>query len=184
MARITIEDCLGKIDNHFKLILIASHRARQLQQGVAPRIQAGNEKSGIIALREIAAGLVDEEILNDPLIKDDTADKELAELIRHETANEHLPAALDDGLAKNLDISNEKADLLAVSENSVVAGKGAGSWLSPDATEDIAGIRSDDNSFDHLKAGGSPEADDVLEKKLSDSEKALADKLLKEQPGE
>lgn len=75
---------MENIPNHFKLILVASRRARQLQDGAAPKVEdAGNEKPNIVALREIAAGVVNEEVLDEPLIKDATADEELAELIAH-----------------------------------------------------------------------------------------------------
>ncbi len=88
MARITIEDCLEKISNHFQLVLVASRRARQLQEGSTPRIEDSGEKSSIIALREIAAGLVGKEVFTEPLIKDATADSELAELINHGLMNQ------------------------------------------------------------------------------------------------
>lgn len=64
MARITIEDCLDKVDNRFELILVASKRARQLAKGIAePTVAVENDKPTILALREIAAGNVDKDIL-------------------------------------------------------------------------------------------------------------------------
>jgi len=61
MARITIEDCLDNIDNRFKLVLTATKRARQIAHGAEPMLEEENDKPTVIALREIAAGLVDEE---------------------------------------------------------------------------------------------------------------------------
>ena len=61
MARITVEDCLDNIDNRFKLVLTATKRARQIGHGAEPMIDAENDKPTVIALREIAAGLIDEE---------------------------------------------------------------------------------------------------------------------------
>jgi DNA-directed RNA polymerase subunit omega len=61
MARITIEDCLNNIDNRFKLVLTATKRARQISHGAEAMIDEENDKPTVIALREIAAGLVDEE---------------------------------------------------------------------------------------------------------------------------
>jgi DNA-directed RNA polymerase subunit omega len=61
MARITIEDCLDNIDNRFKLVLTATKRARQISHGAEAMIDEENDKPTVIALREIAAGLVDEE---------------------------------------------------------------------------------------------------------------------------
>jgi len=64
MARITVEDCLDKVDNRFELVMIASKRARQLQiQGKDPMLPVDNDKPTVIALREIADGLVNAEIL-------------------------------------------------------------------------------------------------------------------------
>jgi DNA-directed RNA polymerase subunit omega len=61
MARITIEDCLDNIDNRFKLVLTATKRARQISHGAEAMIDEENDKPTVIALREIAAGLVDEQ---------------------------------------------------------------------------------------------------------------------------
>ena len=64
MARITVEDCLDKVDNRFELVMVSSKRARQLQiDGKDPMVSVNNDKSTVIALREIADGLVDAEIL-------------------------------------------------------------------------------------------------------------------------
>ena len=58
MARITVEDCLEHVENRFDLVLLASRRARQLSQGADPLVPAENDKPTVIALREIAEGLV------------------------------------------------------------------------------------------------------------------------------
>lgn len=64
MARITVEDCLDKVDNRFQLVMISSKRARQIQTGGKdPLVPADNDKPTVIALREIAEGLVDASIL-------------------------------------------------------------------------------------------------------------------------
>ncbi|MEI8055565.1 MAG: DNA-directed RNA polymerase subunit omega [bacterium] len=63
MARITVEDCLKNVDNRFELVLIASKRARQIALGSTPLVSADNDKPTVIALREIAAGLVNSDIL-------------------------------------------------------------------------------------------------------------------------
>jgi len=65
MARITVDDCLEHIPNRFQLTLVAAFRSRQLANGVEPLIDVAgsNDKSSVIALREIAAGLVGSEIL-------------------------------------------------------------------------------------------------------------------------
>ena len=61
MARITIEDCLENIGNRFELVLTATKRARQIAHGAEPMIEEENDKPTVIALREIAAGLIDSE---------------------------------------------------------------------------------------------------------------------------
>ena len=61
MARITVEDCLDRIDNRFEMVLTATKRARQIANGAEPLVEEENDKPTVIALREIADGLVDPE---------------------------------------------------------------------------------------------------------------------------
>ena len=64
MARITVEDCVSKIPNHFDLTLTAARRARQLENGTSPLVDdVRNNKPTVTALREIAAGQIADEIL-------------------------------------------------------------------------------------------------------------------------
>jgi DNA-directed RNA polymerase subunit omega len=65
MARITVEDCLKNVDNLFDMVMIAAKRARRLANGAEPLVERENDKPTVIALREIAAGLINEEILQD-----------------------------------------------------------------------------------------------------------------------
>lgn len=60
MARVTIEDCLTNLENRFKLVLLASTRARQLSHGATEFVPRGKDKDTVVALREIAAGHVTE----------------------------------------------------------------------------------------------------------------------------
>ena len=64
MARITVEDCLPHINNRFDLTLAATYRARQLANGSQPMVEASRDKPTVVALREVAQGLVGREILN------------------------------------------------------------------------------------------------------------------------
>ncbi|MDO5356090.1 MAG: DNA-directed RNA polymerase subunit omega [Conchiformibius sp.] len=65
MARITVEDCIGKIPNHFDLTLAAARRARQLENGSSPLVDdVRHNKATVTALREIAAGQIGMEILS------------------------------------------------------------------------------------------------------------------------
>lgn len=65
MARVTVEDCLENVDNRFELVRLASRRARQIAMGKEPLVDPENDKPTVIALREIAAGLIDEQILDE-----------------------------------------------------------------------------------------------------------------------
>lgn len=65
MARVTVEDCLDKVDNRFQLVLVATKRARQVATGAAPMVDGENDKPTVIALREIADGHVDRGILDE-----------------------------------------------------------------------------------------------------------------------
>ncbi len=59
MARVTVEDCLEHVDNRFELIMVASRRARQIANDeVDPLVPVENDKPTVVALREIAEGLL------------------------------------------------------------------------------------------------------------------------------
>ncbi len=64
MARVTVDDCLKRINNRFQLTLAATYRARQLATGSTPQVEAERDKPTVVALREIAAGKVGLEVLN------------------------------------------------------------------------------------------------------------------------
>ena len=54
MARVTVEDCVDKVENRFELVLVASHRARMIASGSALTVDRDNDKNPVVALREIA----------------------------------------------------------------------------------------------------------------------------------
>lgn len=61
MARVTVEDCLEFVDNRFDLVLLAAKRARRIARDeVVPKIEAGNDKPTVLALREIGLGLINQ----------------------------------------------------------------------------------------------------------------------------
>ena len=84
MARITVEDCLDRVDNRFDLVLLACKRARQLTRGVDPLLPWENDKATVVALREIADGLVTYESVKEPEEKEVSIDEELAAALRAE----------------------------------------------------------------------------------------------------
>jgi DNA-directed RNA polymerase subunit omega len=65
MARITVEDCLDNIENIFEMVLVAAKRARRVAHGADPMVELENDKPTVIALREIAEGLVGPSILEE-----------------------------------------------------------------------------------------------------------------------
>jgi DNA-directed RNA polymerase subunit omega len=68
MARVTVEDCLDKVDNRFQLVLLGSKRARHLSRHRDDaKLPWGADKPTVLALREIAAGLITREYLKEPV---------------------------------------------------------------------------------------------------------------------
>jgi DNA-directed RNA polymerase subunit omega len=63
MARVTVEDCLDKVDNRFELVLSATRRARQLANGKEALVDWENDKPTVVALREIAEGRIGREVI-------------------------------------------------------------------------------------------------------------------------
>jgi DNA-directed RNA polymerase subunit omega len=99
MARITVEDCLDRVDNRFDLVLLACKRARQLTRGVDPLVAWENDKATVVALREIADGLVTIETVQEPEEKEVSIDEELAAALRAEMGpivNDDLSAPDED----------------------------------------------------------------------------------------
>lgn len=97
MARVTVEDCLEHVDNRFELVMVSSKRARQIAtEGKEPLVPIENDKPTVLALREIAAGLIDASILNEPVKEEiHTIDLDLPEV------NEVKEAPLDQGTSLN-----------------------------------------------------------------------------------
>ncbi|MBQ3945397.1 MAG: DNA-directed RNA polymerase subunit omega [Alphaproteobacteria bacterium] len=90
MARVTVEDCIEKVPNRFELVLMASKRAKDIERGAMPSIPRDNDKSTIIALREIA----EETISIDGL-------KELAKRVTYE--GDDIPSAHEENTEKTLE---------------------------------------------------------------------------------
>jgi DNA-directed RNA polymerase subunit omega len=86
MARITVEDCLDNVDNRFDLVLFATKRARQLANGVDPLLPCENDKPTVMALREIAEGVLSKESLAEMEREQADAEKSLEQAIAEELA--------------------------------------------------------------------------------------------------
>lgn len=99
MARITVEDCLEQIDNRFDLVLVAARRARALKLGAAALLPWDDDKSTVLALREVAAGKVNRDILDQPIMppsEEDQQDVEEIHRLAAEMKVDDLSAAQDD----------------------------------------------------------------------------------------
>ena len=68
MARVTVEDCIDKVENRFELVLLASHRARMISSGSALTVDRDNDKNPVVALREIADETISADDLKEDLI--------------------------------------------------------------------------------------------------------------------
>ena len=69
MARVTVEDCIEKINNRFELIIVASQRARELSNGATVEVERDNDKNPVVSLREIANGSVTQADLQERFIR-------------------------------------------------------------------------------------------------------------------
>ena len=85
MARITVEDCLGNINNIFEMVLVAAKRARRIAHGAEPMVELENDKPTVLALREIADGHVT------PAILEEIEQPPTEEFMQPDIADEILP---------------------------------------------------------------------------------------------
>jgi DNA-directed RNA polymerase subunit omega len=68
MARVTVEDCIDKVENRFDLVLLASHRARMIASGTQIAVERDNDKNPVVALREIAEEAISPGDLKEELV--------------------------------------------------------------------------------------------------------------------
>jgi DNA-directed RNA polymerase subunit omega len=68
MARVTVEDCIDKVENRFDLVLLAAHRGRMVSSGAQITVERDNDKNPVVALREIAETTISPEDLREDLI--------------------------------------------------------------------------------------------------------------------
>jgi DNA-directed RNA polymerase subunit omega len=117
MARITVEDCLEKVNNRFHLVRVASKRARQIMNGKEPTLEWDNDKATVLALREIAAGNITEEMLDEkPVINEEEGLFEQTEI------DAEIGALLNANTSETQDeIEAKSEDTLEVDENEVEA---------------------------------------------------------------
>jgi DNA-directed RNA polymerase subunit omega len=118
MARVTVEDCIDKVENRFELVLLASHRARLVSQGAAITIDRDNDKNPVVALREIA---------DETLSPDDLKEDLIHSLQKHVEVDEPEPdpatlAAANASSSEDEDDKPEAVTFDQMSEEELLAG--------------------------------------------------------------
>lgn len=123
MARVTVEDCIVQIPNRFKLVLLASQRARSISSGAALSIERDNDKNPVIALREIAEESISIDDLEEDVIRnlqvyveaDEPEEDELDVLaIQQETSSDFVSdesVTKDSGMSSNIQFEDDVAAL-------------------------------------------------------------------------
>ena len=110
MARVTVEDCLDKVENRFELVLVAAKRAHQLNSGgYRSTLDAGKDKPTVLALREIEAGLIDASILTEEYAMEEelNAQDKLAEQAKISQVAEELSEVTLDTESDDIVIEKE-----------------------------------------------------------------------------
>ena len=115
MARVTIEDCLKKIDNAYDIVSLASQRAKDLLDGSEPKIDYPGKPS-VVALKEIAEGLIDMSYFE--IRRKQKIEEQLSDAIAEEEAISDI-AAESEELAENMD--TELASVSVVTEGDTEA---------------------------------------------------------------
>ncbi len=69
MARVTVEDCIEKVENRFELVMLASQRARKIGSGAQPLLDRDNDKNPVVSLREIAEEKISTADMKEELIR-------------------------------------------------------------------------------------------------------------------
>ena len=134
MARVTVEDCVDKVDNRFELVLLSGHRARMISSGSSITVDRDNDKNPVVALREIADETVSPGDLKEDLIhslqKYVEVDEPETEDIPMITADEAAGTEYEDM------VSEPKSEVVfdQMSEEELL--RGLESLVPPDRTDD------------------------------------------------
>ena len=128
MARVTVEDCLEKVQNRFELVLLAAERGRDINSGVPITIERDNDKDPVVALREIALEHVKIPILREALLRRLQVTNKVDQIddynIQHDAEIEH---------SEDFEYIPDGADLYASDDNSTLEGD----LFSDDVLDDI-----------------------------------------------
>ena len=129
MARVTVEDCIDKVDNRFELVLVASHRARMLAAGAPITIDRDRDKNPVVALREIADATVSPDDLKEDLIHS---------LQKYVEVDEPEPDAVPMIASGNADSDDVDVPLDRMSEEDLL--RGLEGLKPPEDTDDDDGL--------------------------------------------
>jgi DNA-directed RNA polymerase subunit omega len=116
MARVTVEDCVDKVENRFELVLLAGHRARMIASGSPLTIDRDNDKNPVVALREIADETIHPDDLKEDLIHS------LQKYVEVDEPEQDLPLLADDSADEDNGVAFDRMseeDLLRGLENMV-----------------------------------------------------------------
>ena len=117
MARVTIEDCIDKLPNRFELVLLASHRARNIAQGQQITVDRDNDKDPVVSLREIASTNVNADDLREEFIHAMQKQVEVDEAEETE-----VPLIAQSGDMSMVDDSTEAAAMEQMTEDELLRG--------------------------------------------------------------
>src|SRR5262245_24167893 len=119
MARVTVEDCIDKVENRFELVLLAAHRGRMISKGAPLTVERDNDKNPVVALREIAEVTIDRDDLREDYVHSMQKHVEVDE----PEASEVPTIAVSDDLPLLVEAPNESGDEYARrSEEELVRG--------------------------------------------------------------
>ena len=168
MARVTVEDCIDKVDSPYELVLVAKERTTQLNSGIEPTIDRDNDKNTVIALREIAGDKIKVSDLEESAVYklrkhveqvDDTSqeDEEIGDdfetLYKGEISKSGtpiLPSKRARKIPEKIQVSNEDLDELKSSSE-------------PEVTNDIEESDNTGVSLENLKEKEAKENPDIKE---------------------
>ena len=126
MARVTVEDCVDKVDNRFELVLLAGHRARMISSGSPLTVERDNDKNPVVALREIAQTTVHPDDLKEDLIHS------LQKYVEVDEPESAEPSALIGS-----DTGDDEVDLTFSRMNEEELLRGLEGLVPPEKTEEI-----------------------------------------------
>ncbi|MEM7302821.1 MAG: DNA-directed RNA polymerase subunit omega [Pseudomonadota bacterium] len=138
MARVTVEDCVDKVTNRFELVLLASHRARQISSGGAITVDRDNDKNPVVSLREIADETLSPGDLKEDLIHSlqkhvevDEPEQDPREVVEAPT----IEVGMDPAMMAQPELPREDVVFDSLSEEELLAG--IEGLVPPDKSDDL-----------------------------------------------